>query len=149
MRAACLLSLCTCAIAGADDGARDRNARAALALAGTRPAPAAAPAPRPAPQDYAAGYRAASESQQPLVVFVGASARQVPGAVVARTDQFADLAAPAVVVGYPSGGALLVHETLAGSVDPERLERAVQHAAKKIGAPGKDARAPKPLNWSF
>lgn len=143
---------------GDDD--RTRRARVALALAagpGGAEAVTLAPPPRPAaarPKDYASGYREATRDGKPLVVYVGtAKSAEVPGAVVAKVDapEFAGAKGPAVVVGYPSGGRVLVDAVLPAPADPAELEKVVKTAGKKIEniSPAKLPAAPKPLDWQI
>lgn len=143
--------------ASADDkGARDRKSRAALALAGAKAESPAnlAPAPRVArAKDYPTGYAESLAEQRPLVVFVGCDPHPVPGAIVARTEakEFAEITAPAVVVGYPVGGKLLIEKKLAGCPPVEDLKKLVDSAQQKVDVPPlKEHRpAPPPLNWQI
>lgn len=139
-------------LASADDIDRDRKARAALALAGAKPAAVArAPMPRLAPKSYSDGYRVATVDQKPLVVFVGCEAVPVPGAIVAKADSLGDVTGPAVVVGFPAGGKVLIDATLKGTPKPEDVLAAVKTAAKKIDlTPARPLpAAPKPLLWDL
>lgn len=141
-------------VASADDAERDRRARAALALAGAKPRAAqgvaCAPMPHPAPVTYPEGYRAATDEQVPLVVFVRCETVPVEGAVVARAETLGDVTGPAVVVGYPVGSKVLIEATLAGTPDPTKVKEAVRKAHGKIDAPAtKDVPAPRPLKWDL
>lgn len=146
-----LLVLCAAPFAGAGEKAdRERKAKVALALAGQRakPVPASAPAPHPAVPAYGTGYARAVEDNRPLVVFVNCSPWEVEGAVVAKTEgPFAGAAGPAVVVGFPIGGRLLIDATL--TPDPEKVQAAVKSAQRKIEVPPKEMKpaAPRPLKW--
>ncbi len=69
--------------------------------------------------------------------------------MITKTETFGDVTGPAVVVGYPMRGRVLVETTLVGEPDPAKVTSAVKKAAGKIdtGAPSKDTPAPRPLIW--
>lgn len=150
---AALLALVGAPLAAADiDSERDRKARVALALAGSgEPRIATAPAPRMKIPTYPEGYAKATAKEQPLVVFVGLDLWPVKGAVVAQADSFADVKAPAIVIGYPVADRIWIHATLPADDATEKdVQRAVDTAAKKIAdPPAKAMPAPRPLEWDI
>jgi hypothetical protein len=142
---------------GADDprGERDRAARAALALAGAeRPAAVAtAPAPREAaPKNYPDGYKAATDAQKPMVVYVSCAGPQIEGAVTASTPgaSFGDVRGPAVVVCYPEAGRMRIDVVLPANCTTADIRRAVDAAIRKSDLPPRATpSAPVPLNWQI
>jgi hypothetical protein len=138
---------------GDDKADRDRAARVALALAGAAEKPkgaiGTAPAPRPKLlANYPDGYAKAASEEKPLVVFVGCAGHSTPGAIASHVEQFADVKAPAVVVGYPVGDRLFMHATMKCPVEAEQLDLAIKDAAKKINSPpAKAMPAPTPVDW--
>lgn len=118
----------------------DADAKARGGIAGGQPAsPAVAPAPREARLTYAAGYKRATLDQMPLVILVNCEMPAPADAVVSRTTCFGDTCGPAVIVGFPVGGRLYVDSKLTGKdVTQERVDAAVESAAKKIEVPAKE-----------
>ena len=144
------LALLACSAVNSDDKTeRDRRAKAALALT-THGSVAVAPSPRVAVDCYASGYTRATAESLVLVVFVGCSGHSATGAISAKVDDFPDIKSPAVVISYPIGDRLFVHEVIACPVEEAKLANAIAGAKKKIAAPTKkDAASPKPLKWDL
>lgn len=150
-----VLSLAFTAPARADDqDDRARKAKAAVAVARSLPtslpAIAAAPAPRVVePKNYADGHKESVSDQAVLVVYVACDGPRIEGAITCSTPAptFGKVQGPAVVVGYPSGGVVMIDSTLPCPADPKDVKRAVEKAAKKIDTPpAKQMPAPAPLN---
>jgi hypothetical protein len=90
-----------------------------LALAGAVTARA-----ETAADPYPAAYAASMKDQQPVLVFVGQPAQQVPGMRSITVETFPEAAAPCVVVGVVRGGEM-VRKDLAGSAATADVQAAV------------------------
>ena len=135
---------------------RDRRAKAALAVAQSLPTAVrtpthVAPTPRPVePKTYAVGTKESLLDQSPLIVYVACPGIKIEGAIVCEVagPSFGPVTGPAVVVGYPSGGRLLIESTLPCPGTVSDIEAAVKAASKKIDRPAAKPMpaAPKPLD---